>query len=329
MGGLVLVLGASGCASDLERVALAPPEQEALRVALAAQREEAGTNSEDLGELISEVRRGVVLIEVDQAATFGAYWEEVGEAAWLFVSEFPRLASILNLPATVGFGWLDVQGVVMQGSGFVLAIEGEQGLVLTNAHVLGDRPEAIRVRFEGAGQDDFVPARLVWQDERLDLALLRAKTTGSEAKALPLGTAEEALGKWTLAAGYPVRGDAYNAPHPSFTLGLLSSWDVEIEPFQRPPEVLDPPGLMQTEASINPGNSGGPLLDLSGHVIGVVSSRSEGTDGIGFAIPIQWGIHALARDLKLKVRPTGIILDDDEDEPAATPAEDEAADEDE
>ena len=314
----------TGCASDLGRAALEPPQRSALRRALEGQQEEPGEASEDLVELIDETRAGVVLIEVDQAATFGAYLGEVGDAAWQALVDFPRLGSLLNLPATLAFGWLEVQDVVMQGAGFVIALEGAQGLVLTNAHVLGERPERIRVRFEGAEQDGFAEAKLIWQDERLDLALLRASTRGASPKALRLGTAAESIGTWTLAAGYPVRGDAYTSPHPSYSLGLLSSWDIEIEPFQRPEDVLDPPGLLQTDAAINPGNSGGPLLDLSGLVIGVVSSRARDTDGIGFAIPIQWAIHAISRDLDLGVVPHGLI-DDSELPPEPAPAEERPA----
>jgi len=48
--------------------------------------------------------------------------------------------------------------------------------------------------------------------------------------------------------------------------------------------------LIQTDAAINPGNSGGPLLDISGHVVGITTaivSRSTGSEGVGFAIPIS------------------------------------------
>src|SRR5690606_22231976 len=48
---------------------------------------------------------------------------------------------------------------------------------------------------------------------------------------------------------------------------------------------------LQTSAAINPGNSGGPLIDLTGRVVGIntwkLAEQGEGTDGIGFAIPIN------------------------------------------
>jgi S1-C subfamily serine protease len=50
-------------------------------------------------------------------------------------------------------------------------------------------------------------------------------------------------------------------------------------------EVLD--HVIQTDAAINPGNSGGPLLDLSGQVVGVNVAVAQGSQNIGFALPIN------------------------------------------
>jgi serine protease Do len=57
--------------------------------------------------------------------------------------------------------------------------------------------------------------------------------------------------------------------------------------------------MIQTDASINPGNSGGPLVNALGQVIGVntsIFSRSGGSEGLGFAIPIDRALR-VARDL--------------------------------
>ena len=54
-------------------------------------------------------------------------------------------------------------------------------------------------------------------------------------------------------------------------------------------------GLIQTDAAINPGNSGGPLVDGSGHVIGIITASATDAQGVGFAIPIDAARDILAR----------------------------------
>jgi S1-C subfamily serine protease len=71
--------------------------------------------------------------------------------------------------------------------------------------------------------------------------------------------------------------------------GVISGFN---RTFQ-PPNLNHPiEGLIQVDAAINPGNSGGPLLNRSGHVVGIVTGIVNPTDqsffiGIGFAVPIN------------------------------------------
>ena len=63
--------------------------------------------------------------------------------------------------------------------------------------------------------------------------------------------------------------------------------------------------FIQTDAAINPGNSGGALLDTAGHLIGTntaIYSRSGGSQGIGFAIPVS-----LARQVMEQIISTGRV----------------------
>ena len=79
------------------------------------------------------------------------------------------------------------------------------------------------------------------------------------------------------------------------TSGIVSGLDRELE---SPVGTLT--GLIQTDAPINPGNSGGPLADASAKVIGIntaIASASGGSDGVGFAVPVEerHGAHGPGR----------------------------------
>ena len=165
------------------------------------------------------------------------------------------------------------------GSGFI--IDGG-GTVLTNHHVVDGATE-ILVTLPDARDFD---ARLVGSDPASDIAVLALD--GADLPAAPLGTAGDLMiGEWTVAIGNPFGGLLSNA-EPSVTAGVVSALGRHIVPggddegFHL--------GMIQTDASINPGNSGGPLVNALGDVIGInasILSRSGGSEGLGFAIPID------------------------------------------
>jgi|LakMenE01Jun11ns_1017448.scaffolds.fasta_scaffold9491424_2 serine protease Do len=72
--------------------------------------------------------------------------------------------------------------------------------------------------------------------------------------------------------------------------------------------------MIQTDASVNPGNSGGPMIDKTGHVIGIVNAKiiNYGIEGIGFAIPLFEAIPSLGikflSDRNTKVDDCGITV---------------------
>ena len=175
------------------------------------------------------------------------------------------------------------------GSGFII---DQRGAVLTNHHVVDG---AIEILVTLPDARDF-NARLVGSDPRNDIAVL-ALESASNLPVAPLGTSSDLLiGEWTVAIGNPF-GGLLSSPEPSVTAGVVSALDRHIVPNGYDEEFHL--GMIQTDAAINPGNSGGPLVNALGEVIGINSSilsRSGGSDGLGFAIPIDRGLR-IAEDL--------------------------------
>jgi serine protease Do len=173
------------------------------------------------------------------------------------------------------------------GSGFIIH---EDGLVLTNEHVVRGATETVVTLGDGR---DF-SAELVGTDEVNDLALLRFTTDG-ELPVAPLGDSDDLLiGEWVVAIGNPF-GYLLSNTEPTVTAGVVSGIGRNIIPTSEDTRGYYL-GMIQTDASINPGNSGGPLVNAEGEVIGVNSSifsRSGGSEGLGFAIPINRARHVV------------------------------------
>ena len=169
------------------------------------------------------------------------------------------------------------------GSGFIVS---DDGVILTNDHVVRDAERIMVTLPDGR---DF-EAELVGTDQLTDVAVLRIR--GTDLPVAPLGTSEGLLiGEWSLAIGNPF-GNLFSNSEPSVTAGVISGTGRHIIPDDEDRVVYL--GMIQTDASINPGNSGGPLVNSAGEVIGVNSSifsRSGGSEGFGFAIPIDRAIR--------------------------------------
>ena len=183
-------------------------------------------------------------------------------------------------------GYYETQGL---GSGFII---DQRGAVLTNNHVIEG---AVKILVTLPDTRDF-NARLVGSDPRNDIAVL-ALEDASNLPVAPLGTSSDLMiGEWTVAIGNPFGGLLSN-PAPSVTAGVVSALDRHIVPRGEDQEFHL--GMIQTDAAINPGNSGGPLVNALGEVIGINSSilsRSGGSEGLGFAIPIDRALR-IAEDL--------------------------------
>ena len=161
------------------------------------------------------------------------------------------------------------------GTGFII---DEDGFILTNNHVV-EKTDEIKVTL--ADKREFT-AKIIGRDPKTDLALIRIEPD-SPLKPLPLGDSDKLeVGDWVLAIGNPFGlGN-------TVTAGIVSAKYRQIGAGSYD-------NFIQTDASINPGNSGGPLLNTAGEVIGintVIFSKSGGSVGIGFAVPVN-----MAKDL--------------------------------
>ena len=176
----------------------------------------------------------------------------------------PPLEDVIE---SVRLGVVQVDAGTDTGSGFIF---DEDGLVATNAHVVGTKRKVV-VWLSGERRYD---AEVIGLDTDADLAVL--KIDGNEKfEPLPLGQPEDiSLGAEVMSLGFPLAsgGDSLTV-----TRGVLSS--------TRTQGGVD---YLQTDAAINPGNSGGPIVDRLGNVIGISTYKVSGidVDNVGFAVSI-------------------------------------------
>ena len=157
------------------------------------------------------------------------------------------------------------------GSGVVI---DASGLVVTNHHVIEGMTD-VKVALSDKREFD---AEIVLRDPRTDLAVLKLKGGGSF-PALELGDSDAIeVGDLVLAVGNP------------FGVGQTVTQGIVSAVARTQVGVSDYGFFIQTDAAINPGNSGGALVDMNARLVGINSaiySRSGGSVGIGFAIPVN------------------------------------------
>ena len=156
------------------------------------------------------------------------------------------------------------------GSGVMIS---RQGYLLTNNHVIDGADEIQVLLADGRS----ARATVVGTDSETDLAVLHIDE--DNLPAIVIGNSQNLrVGDVTLAIGNPF------GVGQTVTLGIISATGRDrlgINAFEE---------FIQTDAAINPGNSGGALINARGELIGINSaiySRSGGSQGIGFAIPIN------------------------------------------
>lgn len=171
------------------------------------------------------------------------------------------------------FGTPDQQSQKRQGlgSGFIIS---KDGYIVTNEHVVRN-VDKITVKLVNGKEYE---AKIIGIDNTSDIAML--KIDGAKnLKVVHLGDSDEVeVGDFAIAIGNPFGFSS------TFTFGVVSSKGQDLN-------TEDGVQRIQTDVAINPGNSGGPLLNVKGEVIGInqmIASRSGGSEGIGFAIPINY-----------------------------------------
>jgi len=151
------------------------------------------------------------------------------------------------------------------GSGFVISKDGK---IVTNLHVIRD-VKAVSVQL--ANGEIFDSASVLTFDDRRDLAIVRIASF--DLAPLPMGNSNSVtVGEPVVIVGSP-RG-----LEGTVTAGILSGVRDSGDGFK----------VLQTDAAVNPGNSGGPLVNSKGQAIGVVSFKLRSSEGLNFAIPINY-----------------------------------------
>ncbi|HIH2763239.1 MAG TPA: trypsin-like peptidase domain-containing protein [Candidatus Azoamicus sp.] len=192
------------------------------------------------------------------------------------------------------------QKKMQQGLGSGVIID-KRGYVLTNNHVIKDANSIIVKLYNGLSGE----ADIVGTDSRTDLAILKLKHKDmlNSLPVIQLGNSDKLrVGDVVLAIGNPFGFD--NTVTQGIISGLGSISERSSEQQISFGGFLD--NLIQTDAAINPGNSGGALIDVYGNLIGInvaIITRSGGSQGIGFAIPIN-----LAKDVMEQLINTGYII---------------------
>jgi serine protease Do len=169
------------------------------------------------------------------------------------------------------------------GSGVIVS---EDGLILTNHHVLQNAAAEIKVTLPDGRE---LAGKVVGTDELSDLGVVKVSATGLSV--LPWADSSKLrVAEWVLAIGSPL------SLSQTVTLGIVSNVSRHSEQLGG---IND---MIQTDAAINPGNSGGPLVNSRGEVVGIntmIVTETGGYQGLGFAIPAnaaQQVMTALIRD---------------------------------
>jgi len=225
------------------------------------------------------------IVRQSQAALPASFSKGDGQTVnQIYRSASPGVVDIIvtSQSQSPGFGFFGGGGGSQttegEGAGVVYNTNGD---ILTDEHVVSGET-SVRVNFQDGKS---YPATVVGTDPSTDVAVIHVNAPASELHPIAFANSSDAqVGDPVVAIGSP-----FSLPETT-TTGIVSQTGRSITA----PNGYQIPNAVQTDAAINPGNSGGPLLDASGHVLGLndqietnnTTAQGQGSSsGVGFAIP--------------------------------------------
>jgi S1-C subfamily serine protease len=228
--------------------------------------------------VVAALATGALALVVITAGATQALTASPANAAPAVAQVATTSAAVTAPPGTIGAVAQSVGPAVVsvrtdQGLGSGVVYDAS-GLILTNAHVV-QGAQSITI---GMVDGRHFPGTVVGSDVGFDVAVI--KIDGQNLPTAPLGdSASLQVGDSVVAIGNPFGFDH------TLTTGVVSALN---RPVSEGQGSYNQP-MIQTDAAINPGNSGGPLLDISGHVMGITTlvAAPQGipAQGLGFAVP--------------------------------------------
>ncbi|WP_082628234.1 Do family serine endopeptidase [Pseudohongiella spirulinae] len=186
-----------------------------------------------------------------------------------------------------------------RGAGSGVVVDAEEGLIITNHHVVSDADSISVALADGR----VFQAEMLGSDERTDIALLQIDAENLTAIAFA-NAAEWRVGDYVVAIGNPF---GIGQTVTSGIISALGRAGINNENYE---------DFIQTDAAINVGNSGGALVDLNGELVGIntaIISGSGTSSGVGFAVPVDMVntvMEHLLRDGEVRRGQLGVIIRD-------------------
>ena len=176
-----------------------------------------------------------------------------------------------------GSGIFSDENITSLGLGTGIIV-GENGYILTNAHVSGEKYSKCYVTLVNGKT---YGGNVIWSNTDIDMAIV--KINQKKLQVATLGNSDDIkVGETVYAIGNPIGYEFQR----TVTSGIISATNRTIKLSEEEKETYME-DLIQTDATINPGNSGGPLVNADGQVIGINGVKITSAEGISFAIPIN------------------------------------------